>query len=148
MSSHAEHLAARSGAGSVTGWLQTHVRTIMRAGVISVPGDTSVRQVQRALVAHRIHAVLVVDAATSKPLGWATPRSILEHVLGDPALTPATSAIAEPAQSISPSATADEALQLMLESGARLLLVRRHPDSPPEGVVSEMDLIDLATPPR
>jgi CBS domain containing-hemolysin-like protein len=146
MPSHAEHLAARSGAGGATGWLDAHVRTIMRAGVVSVPSDTSVRQVQRALVAHGIHAVLVVDVRSGEPLGWATPRSVLEHVLGDASLTPATVAIGAPAESIAPSATAGEALQLMIESGARLLLVRRHPGSPPEGVLSEMDLVELATP--
>lgn len=142
MPNHAEHLVAPKGAG----WFGTHVRSIMRAGVVSVPSDTSVRQVQRALIAHRIHAVLVVDVLTGKPIGWATPRSILEHVVGDAALTPVTATIAARPESIAPSATAAEALQLMLDTGARLLLVRRHPDSPPEGVVSEMDLIELATP--
>jgi CBS domain-containing protein len=146
MTSHAEHLAARMGAGGVTGWLETHVRTIMRAGVVSVPSDTSVRQVQRALVAHRIHAVLVIDVQSGRPLGWATPRSVLEHVLDDPSLTPVAAAIGEPAESIAPSATAGDALQLMVASGAARLLVRRHPDSPPEGVLSEMDLVELAAP--
>ena len=144
MTTHAEHLAAPKGAG----WLEAHVRSVMRAGVVSVPSDTSVRQVQRALIAHGIHAVLVVDVQTGRPLGWATPRSILEHVLGDAALTPVTAAIGAPPESIAPSATAGEALQLMLETGARLLLVRRHPGSPPEGVLSEMDLVALATPAR
>jgi CBS domain-containing protein len=144
MQSRAEHMATPSRARSSA--LDTHVSSIMRAGVISVPGDASVRQVQRALVAHRVHAVLVVDVQTGEPIGWATAGGVLEHMLSDPALLPAVVAVTQPAESIAPSATAGDALRRILETGCPRLLVRRHPTSPPEGVVSEMDLVELATP--
>jgi CBS domain-containing protein len=119
----------------------------MRAGVISVPDDASVRDVQRALVAHRVHAVLVVDARTRDAVGWATTRGVLEHMLGtDASLAPAALAVTEPAEGIPPSATAEEALRRMLETGCSRLLIRRHSDAPPDGVVSEMDLARLASP--
>jgi CBS domain-containing protein len=147
MTSHAEHLASATAAhGTSPGWLDKQVRSFMRAGVITIPGDASVRQVQRALVAHKVHAVLVVDVRSGKPLGWAGARNVLGHMLGDAALMSASGAVTEPAESIAPSATAAEALNQMLETGARRLLVRRHTDSPPEGVVSEIDLVELAAP--
>jgi hypothetical protein len=34
----------------------------------------------------------------------------------------------------------------MLETGCSRLLIRRHSVAPPDGVVSEMDLVRLATP--
>lgn len=145
MSSPIEHLAAphRARGAAV---LDTHVRSIMRAGVISVPSDASVRQVQRALVAHRVHAVLVLDAKTRVPVGWATVGGVLEHMLGDAPLTPAVVAVTEEAYSIAPGATAEEALRRLVETGSHRLLVRHHPASPPEGVLSEMDLVELCTP--
>jgi CBS domain-containing protein len=147
MPSPAERLAASlSMHGGSARWLDAHVRSIMRAGVISVPSDASVRQVQRALVAHHVHAVLVVDAQTGEPVGWATALGVLEHMLADTSLVPAAVAVTEPAESIEPAATAEDALRRMLGTGCRRLLVRRHAVSPPEGVVSEMDLVELATP--
>jgi CBS domain-containing protein len=147
MPSPAEHLAAsRSTHGGSARWLDAHVRTIMRAGVISVPSDASIGQVQRALVAHNVHAVLVVDAQTGDTVGWATARGVLEHMLADTALTPAYAAVTEPAEFVEPAASAEDALRRMLATGCQRLLVRRHAASPPEGVVSEMDLVALATP--
>jgi CBS domain-containing protein len=147
MPSPAEHQAASlSTHGGSARWLDAHVRTIMRAGVISVPSDASIRQVQRALVSHRVHAVLVLDAQTGGPAGWATPRGVLEHMLADTALMPAYAAVTEPAESIEPAASAEDALRRMLATGCSRLLVRRDAVSPPEGVVSEMDLVELAAP--
>lgn len=124
--------------------LDTHVRSIMRAGVISVPDDASVRQVQRALVAHRIHAVLVVGARGGQVVGWATARGVLGRMDPDESLLPAALAVTEPVEVISPTATAEEALRRLVETGAARLLVCRADGWQPEGVVSELDLIRLA----
>ncbi len=123
--------------------LDSHVRSIMRAGVIAVPEDASVRQVQRALVEHRVHAILVVRARSGDPVGWATTRGVLERALGDAALLPAALAVTEPVETISPGATAEDALRMMVERGAARLLVCRKPGAPPEGVLTDMDLVRL-----
>ena len=146
MPSPAEHLSVPSPAAGASTSLDTQVRSIMRAGVISVPEDASVRQVQRALVAHRVHAVLVVSVRAGEPIGWATTRGVLERALEDPSLVPAALAVSEPVETIAPSATGEEALRRMVETGCARLLVRRHPESPPEGVLSDMDLVRLTTP--
>ena len=146
MPTPAEHMARPGARAAATAWLDTPVRNIMRAGVISVPADASVRQVQRALVSHEVHAVLVVKVDSGEPIGWATTRTVLAHMLSDAALIPAKAVATEPIHSISPSATAEEALSQMLEKSARHLLVRRHVDSPPEGVIAEIDLVELSAP--
>ena len=146
MPSPAEHLSVPIPAAGASTSLDTHVRAIMRAGVISVPDDASVRQVQRALVGHRVHAVLVVSVATGEPIGWATTRGVLQRSLADAALLPAALAVTEPVEAISPSATAEEALSRMVETGCARLLVRRSPGAPPEGVLSDMDLVRLMSP--
>ena len=146
MQSPVNHLAVPAPASGTSTSLDTHVRAIMRAGVISVPDDASVRQVQRALVAHGVHAVLVVSVQTGEPIGWATTRGVLEHALAYAALLPAALVVTEPVEAIAPSATGEEALRRMVETGAARLLVRRHPGSLPEGVVSDMDLIPLDDP--
>lgn len=144
MPSPAEHHAAPY-ARTWGDRLDSHVRSIMRAGVISVPGDASVRQVQRAIVEHGVHAVLVVNVRTSEPLGWATTRGVLEGSLGDAALLPASGAVTERVETIAPNATAEDALRRMVERGAARLLVCRHPGAPPEGVITDMDLIRVTT---
>jgi len=120
----------------------------MRAGVISVPEDASVHQVQRALADHAVHAVLVIGVRSHAPMGWATTRGVLERAFDDAALLPAALAVTEPVEAIAPSATAEEALRVMVERGAARLLVCRHPGAPPEGVVTDMDLIRLMAKPR
>jgi len=126
--------------------LDTPVRSIMRAGVITVPDDASIRQVQRALVAHRIHAVLVVGARSGEVVGWATAGGVLGRMDPDGSLLPATLAVAEPAEVISPTATVEEARRRLVDTGAARLLVCRADGWQPEGVISELDLIRVATP--
>ena len=118
----------------------------MRAGVISVPDDASVRQVQRALADHRVHAVLVVGASNGHVVGWATTRGVVERMDPDASLMPAALTVTEPVEIISPTATAEEALRRLVETGAARLLVCRGAGWQPEGVVSELDLIRLTTP--
>ena len=57
--------------------LEVPVRTIMRPGVIAVPEDASLRQAQRAMAAHGVHAVLVVGARQGIPLGWVTSHGMM-----------------------------------------------------------------------
>src|SRR5262245_54806501 len=76
--------------------LDTPVAAIMRPGVITVADDASLRQVQRAIASHRVHAVLVADERTGRALGWVTARRALSLVDRDPDLTTARSAVTNP----------------------------------------------------
>jgi CBS domain-containing protein len=116
-------------------------RDLMTPGVISIVEDASLAQVHRALAAHRVHALLVVGRRSGRPLGWVTASGLLAWLDGDPALACASDAITEPATAIEPSASGREALTALGQPRVSRLLVQRHVEALPEGVISELDLI-------
>ena len=119
--------------------LDAPVRSFMRPGVVTVSEDTSLRQVQRAMLSHGVRAVLV----NGRSRGWVTSRGLLAHLSEDLALVPAGSAISEPTTVIEPGATAAEALQALRDPRVSHLLVARTEHGPAEGVVSDLDLVRL-----
>ncbi len=122
--------------------LDTPVRELMRPGVIVVGEDTPIVQVQRTLVAHHVHAVLVLENGTGRPLGWVTSSGLLRNfVHADAALRPARDAVTDPAVTIVPAAPAREALDMLSEDGVSRLLVSRCVDGLPEGVLTDVDLL-------
>jgi CBS domain-containing protein len=121
--------------------LDTPVRDLMRPGVIVLSEHASVAQAQRAVLAHGVHAILVLEDRTGRPLGWVTSRGLLAWVARDVALVSARDAVTEPPVAVEPSASAREALQTIERSGAARLLVVRESVGLPEGVVSDVDLL-------
>ena len=139
-----EFLAApRRPAGDPLDW---EVREIMSPGVTSVVEDASLRQVYRALAAHRVHAILVLSLADGRALGWVTAKGLLGWIGADETMRPARDAITEEPLTINPSATAAEAIALLSGRDVSHLLVQRGPGMLPEGVVTEMDLVALRLP--
>jgi CBS domain-containing protein len=124
-------------------WLQTPVRAFMRPGVVSVAEDASLFQVQRAMVAHGVHAVLIT--AAGGPVGWVTASGLLPWLTKEPSLYPAGSAVSEKIASIPPGASARDALRALSEAGVGHLLVSPRTATSPQGVVSEIDLVRLAS---
>jgi CBS domain-containing protein len=57
--------------------LETPVREFMRPGVIAVSEDASLRQAERAMVRHGVHAILLLGRQNGRPLGWVTARGLL-----------------------------------------------------------------------
>ena len=80
-------------------WLHTPVRAFMRPGVVTVAEDVSLLQVQRAMISHAVHAVLIVG--TGGPVGWITAGRLLPWLGQEPALYPASSALSEKAVPVS-----------------------------------------------
>ena len=126
-----------------TRWLQTPVRSFMRPGVVSVGEDASLHQVQRAMVAHGVHAVLIT--AAGEPVGWVTATGLLPWLTKETALHSAGAAISEKVVYIPPSAYASVALRLLDQPGVGHLLVSPRTATSPQGVVSEIDLVRLAS---
>jgi CBS domain-containing protein len=125
--------------------LDMPVRDIMTAGVVTIAEDASLRSTYRALVSHDVHAVLVVGRTGGTPLGWVTARGLLAWVeSAEHAFLCARDAITERPQTISPSATARDALVVLAQAGVTHLLVAARADQLPEGVVGEFDLVRLA----
>jgi CBS domain-containing protein len=119
------------------------VREIMTPAVLSIADDASLGHVYRAMVAHSVHAVLVVGRNEGRPLGWVTARGLLAWVGRDQGLASARDAITERPATIEPSASAREALTALAQAGTSHLLVCRHKDATPEGVVSDLDIVAL-----
>jgi hypothetical protein len=72
-------------------WLSTPVRAFMRPGVVTVAEDASLLQVQRAMIAHGVHAVLI--SGVGGPLGWITAGALLPWLAKEPTLYSAASAV-------------------------------------------------------
>jgi CBS domain-containing protein len=123
--------------------LEAQVRELMTPGVVTIAEDTSLDHVYRAMVAHSVHALLVVGRTEGRPIGWVTARGLLGWVGQDRSLASAREAITERPLTIEPSATAREALMTLSQAGTSHLLVCRREDASPEGVVSDLDLIAL-----
>jgi CBS domain-containing protein len=123
--------------------LETPVRDFMTPGVLTIAEDASLRQVYRAMVAHSVHAVLVVGRTGGQPVGWVTARGLLGWVGRDQAIACALNAITERAVTIEPNASAREALTAISQAGTSHLIVCGQSGAMPEGVVSELDLVAL-----
>jgi CBS domain-containing protein len=124
-------------------WLHTPVRAFMRPGVVTVAEDASLLQVQRAMVAHGVHAVLIVG--TAGPVGWITAAGLLPWLGQEPALYTASSALSEKVAWIAPTASAADALRALADPAVSHLVVCPRAGAPAQGVVSEIDLVRLAS---
>jgi CBS domain-containing protein len=117
------------------------VRDVMTPGVVAIPEDASAAQAARALVAHGVHAVLVVSDAGA-PLGWATAET-LRHSRGlEHAHASVGSVITEQVTGIEPDVELEVALYALSMSGVTRLVVRAKGSGFPIGVVTDMDLVD------
>jgi CBS domain-containing protein len=125
--------------------LDHEVREVMTPGVVSVPASASLTQVRRALVAHEVHAVLVVDRKSGAPLGWVNATGLLRATVDGSARHTAAQAICEPVQSVSPSATVREAVEILLQPGVSHVLVAHQNSVVGEGVVSDLDVVRALT---
>lgn len=122
---------------------ELEVRRIMTPGVVSIVEHASLRHVFRAMMAHRVHALLVVGGTNGEPIGWVTDRGLLDWFDRDETLHSARDAVTEEPVAIDPNATASEARIALSQPGRSRLLVRRSSDTLPEGVVVAMDLVAL-----
>lgn len=120
------------------------VREVMRAGVLTIVEDASLRQAFRAMASHGVHGILVVGRAGGIPLGWITARGSLARLDDDDALVAARDAVTERVVRIEPDASLAEARAALSQPATTHLLVCQAGVEMPEGVVSAMDLIGFA----
>jgi CBS domain-containing protein len=127
-------------------FLDLPVRDVMRAGVVSIAEDASLHQVYRAIATHHVHAVLVVGSTSGRALGWITARGLFGWLTSDQSLSFAREAITERPVTIAPSDSVRDAVTALSQPGTTHLLVARNPDWLPEGVISDLDVVSLASP--
>jgi CBS domain-containing protein len=116
------------------------VSDVMRSGVVSVSGSTSLEAVARVMREHGVHGVLVVGD-DGDPLGWVTARGMLGHHGADWRRVAAGEAIDEPCVRVVPSASVAAAIDALLGSKASRLAVMRPGSRTPDGVVTDIDLV-------
>jgi len=120
------------------------VRSIMRPGVVTVPGSASLTQVAQAMTSHGVHAVLVVDPGAAEPAGWATSRALIARLLDFSPSVPVIDAVTEMPTAILPSAPVADAIRALAAPGVTHLLVTTGRGAVPQGVVSETDIVRYA----
>jgi CBS domain-containing protein len=119
------------------------VRQIMRHGVVSIVGDALLESVFHAMAEHRVHAVLIEERTTGRPLGWVTAQSLLSWMNLEPGETHAHQAITERVITIPPTAPVREAVAALSRGGTSRLLVCAEGAQAGEGVVTPLDIVAL-----
>jgi CBS domain-containing protein len=123
------------------GALDRPVRRVMRHGVVSVPEHALLDSVRRAMSDHQVHAVLVEERSTGRPLGWVRAESLLTWMNLESEPVHAHRAITEPVVTIAPDAPLREAVAALSRHGISHLLVASEGDRTAEGVVTALDIV-------
>lgn len=121
--------------------LDRPVHRVMRHGVVAVPDHLSLTAVRRAMADHQVHAILVQDHTTGRPLGWVRAESLLNWMSLESGATHAHRAISEQIVRIAPDAPLREAVSALSRDGVTHLLVCREGDVAAEGVVTALDVV-------
>ena len=123
--------------------LDMPVASIMRHGVVSIAEDASLTGVTRAMGDHRVHAILVEERSTGRPVGWVKAETLLSWMNMDEAWAHAHEAITEPVTTIRPDATVREAMAALSRHGTSRLLVCSEGSRAGEGVLTPLDVVGL-----
>jgi signal-transduction protein with cAMP-binding, CBS, and nucleotidyltransferase domain len=110
-------------------------------GVVSVPENALLGSVRRAMADHQVHAVLVEERTTGRPLGWVRAESLLTWMNQQDEPVHAHRAITEPVVTIAPDAPLREAVSALSRHGISHLLVGNEGDHAAEGVVTALDVV-------
>jgi CBS domain-containing protein len=125
--------------------LDRSVASVMRHGVVSIAEDASLISVARAMRDHRVHAILIEQRSTGRPLGWAKADTLLSWMNMRSSWVHAHQAITERVSTIEPTATVRDAISALLRPGTSRLLVCSGDDCAGEGVLTHLDVIEMLT---
>lgn len=121
--------------------LKAPVASVMRHGVVSIAEDASLAAVTRAMAGHRIHAILVRESTTGRPLGWVKAETLLTWMNLGSSWVHAHEAITEPVTTIAPDATLRDAMAALSRHGTSRLLVCTEGGRSGEGVITPLDVV-------
>jgi CBS domain-containing protein len=116
------------------------VADIMREGIHTCPGSATLREVARTMSDRRIHCVVVSGLGERDIWGVVSDLDLVRG--GGTGLdeTTAGEVAATEVVTVAPSATLDEAAQLMAEHEVAHLIVVHAKTGLPQGVISTLDL--------
>jgi CBS domain-containing protein len=120
-----------------------HVRVhdAMHRGIISLPADTPLREVAKAMAEHRVHAIAIASVEKSnRPGGIVSALDVVAAAAVDSEQTAGELAATE-VLTISSSEGLDHAAQLMAEHDLSHLIVIDPASGYPTGVLSTLDVI-------
>lgn len=121
--------------------LDRPVHQVMRHGVVAVPDHLSLTAVRRAMADHQVHAILVQEHTTGRPLGWVRAESLLNWMNIESGSTHAHRAITQKPVRIAPDAPLRDAVTALSRQDVTHLLVCRDGDVAAEGVVTALDIV-------
>ena len=121
----------------------TPVARIMRHGVVSIAEDASLASVADAMGDHRVHAILVEERTTGRPLGWVKAETLLSWMNMRSPWVHAHQAMTEKVTTIAPTATVRDATAALSRPGTSRLLVCSDGGRAGEGVLTPLDVVGL-----
>jgi CBS domain-containing protein len=117
------------------------VRQAMRHGVVAMADNADLTSVFHAMAEHGVHAVLVEERATGRPLGWVTAQALLTWMNLEPGQAHAHEAMTERVVTIAPDAPMREAIAALSRPGTTHVLVCDEGALAGEGVVTALDVV-------
>jgi CBS domain-containing protein len=118
----------------------TFVADVMREGIHTCSGSATLREVARTMSDRRIHCVVVNGMRAHEVWGVVSDLDLARGVGGDVDRITASEAAASEVLTVPPSATIEEAAQLMVEHEVSHLIVALEDSGRPIGVVSTLDI--------
>jgi CBS domain-containing protein len=116
------------------------VADVMREGIHTCPGSATLREVARTMADRRIHCVVVSGPRDEEVWGVVSDLDLARGVSGDLEAITAGEAAASEVLTVPPSATIEEAAQLMAEHEVAHLIVALEHGGRPIGVISTLDI--------
>jgi CBS domain-containing protein len=116
------------------------VADIMREGIYTCPGSATLREVARTMSDRRIHCVVVSGLPERDIWGVVSDLDLVRGGGIDLDEITADEVAATEVVTVAPSATLDEAAQLMAEHEVAHLIVVHAKTGLPMGVISTLDL--------
>jgi CBS domain-containing protein len=117
------------------------VRQAMHHGVVAIAENADLTSVFHAMADHGVHAVLVEERRTGRPLGWVTADALLSWMNLQPGEAQAHQAMTERAVTVPPTAPMREAVAALSRPGTSHLLVCDEGARAAEGVVTALDIV-------
>jgi CBS domain-containing protein len=116
------------------------VADVMREGIYTCPASATLREVARTLADRRIHCVVVSGSPERDVWGVVSDLDLVRGAGGDLDGTTAGEVAATEVVTVAPSATLEEAAQLMAEHEVTHLIVAHTQTRRPMAVISTLDL--------
>jgi CBS domain-containing protein len=116
-------------------------RHAMRHGVVAMAENADLTSVFHAMAEHGVHAVLIEDRASGRPLGWVTAQALLTWMNLEPGEAHAHEAMTPRVVTVPPDAPVREVVAALSRAGTTHVLVCEDGARAGEGVITALDVV-------